>query len=449
MNYNAPKLNTMRRMLCMKHKNQYLEQTVFNPPDPQKMENALNNIQVMKPAIAIILLAYHAGFGSSEMLALKASSIKDDFSFIEAPDGRRIPVTEQLADEIKGMYWLNRGPETPLIYSRRHDCAMSRMNANKLFREFMTLAGMPEVRLMDLRTACIVNWMQQYPWEYVSQISGVKLSVLTQRYQHYLPENTIRPKTEIIKHTEISPELIEEILQKHTGDQVGLIFRLTIIHHLNYLDLSKLTWDMVDLENERIILADKTLPITKDLLPCIESVRESSKTQWVFAFPNTQTPYTSDTFSYLTKRALLKDGYLGITINQLARTQDYFQYSSVVHALLKEKGRIVVADVCEATNLQSHAVYTLLENMIRAGEINQIGNRFYSSENTVSPDKFIDIVKKLHEQSGGFFTGREFSEEIGIDHRSAVTQLNRLMTEGKVRKSGRETYAYIQNDEDS
>ena len=429
------------------HINQYIEKTIYNPPDHEKIDRTLRDAHMVQPGKAIILLAYHAGLQISEMIALKGTNIKESFSFIEAPDGRTIPITPRLAEELNGLYWLHEDPELPIIYSELRKKAMSRMHATRLAKEFMNVAESPEVRLSDLRTACIINWMQEYPWEYVSQISGMKMSVLTQRYQHYLPQNTIRKQVEPIKHTEVSPNLIHEILQKHTNDLVGLILRLIINHRLAPIELTHLTWDMVDWEEGIIRFQGKMIPITEDIVPCLKVAREQSHINSVFAFPNTQTPYTNDTFSYRIKKALLQDGYMGLTAIQLIRATEYLNYRSIVHDLLEEKGRFEVKDICQAANIHQSMAYKLLDHLQQAGEINQIGYRFYSSKTTVSPDKFKDVVKKLDKQTGGNFTGREFAEEIGIDLRSAVTQLNKLIANGEVHKVNRETYAFVQEQE--
>ena len=425
--------------------NQHVEKSVYNPPDHEKMNRALRDANMVKPTKAIILLAYHAGLTVGEMVELKGTDIEGDFSFIKALDGRRIPITPQLAEALKELYWLDEEPGRPIIYTKSWDKAMSTMHAGRLAKSFLCFAEMPKVRLGDLRTACIIDWMQRYPWEYVAQISGVIMGGLTQRYQYYLSPDAIRKKAGTVNPLEITPTIVHAILQKHTNDIVGLILRLTINHRLSHADLVRLTWDMVDWDGNVIRFNEKTIPITEEILPCLKVARDKSKTNWVFVYPNTQTPYTGDTSSYCVNKALIQDGYIGLTSSQLIRATAYLEHRKIVYDIIREKGYLKAKDLYAATNIGWSRKVELLNHMKRTGEIIQIGHKYYSSKTTVSPDKFIDIVKKLDKESGGQFTTLAFAKETGLDPSSATAQIRKLIASGEVQEVNRETYAYVGN----
>ena len=427
--------------------NEYLERTVYNAPDPAKMEEAIASIDLKEPGILVILFAYYAGLSDSEMLEVKGSDLSEDFSFLVAPDQRKIPIAPILADELKKISWIRQHPYLPVLLSKRGrmpGAAMSRMQVNRVLKEFMSFAGIPDVRLRDLRTACIVRWMQQYPWEYVSQISGVELRALIQRYQHYLPEDIVRPKLSPKNHTKITPDLIESILQKHNGDLFGLMFRLSVVHRVPRFDICNLTWDMVDDEKNIIRFPPKDVPITDDLRRCLDVAKAYSNAKWVLAYPNTKTPYTSDAISRFMSKTLLADGYIGLTASDFLQAEKY-RYKEIVKDLLTKANCFFVEDFTTASGLTVRSARKKLHEMEMEGLITQIGRRIYSAEKTIHPSKFAEVAQRLTETNGGYFTSNQFADAVGIDGRSACTQLRKMIGEGKVERVSTVRYTYKPN----
>ena len=421
--------------------NLYAERSIYNAPDPVKMEKAIASIQMAKPELLVILFAYYAGLGGAEMLQVKVSDISEDFSFLIAPDKRKIPLVSRLADELKSLPWIYKSPDTPVLLSVRYGRAISRVHTNNVVKKFMEFAGMPHVHLSDLRVACVVNWMQQYPWEYVSQISGLEVRVLTQRYQYYLPETSVRHKVAPVEHTSIRPDIINSILQSHKADLFGLIFRLNVVHQLTHPIICGLTWDMIDNETSMIRLPEQNIPISDDLRSCLNVAREYSDTKWVLAYPNSKTPYTSDSISHLMNQTLIADGYPGLTVKTLIRAAEYLRFKEIVNTLLMKEKSFFVEDFLGTSGLTAERARSILSEMEREGFINRIGIRFYSAETTVSPTRFLDVVQELTQLNGGSFMSGQFAEAIGIDVRSATTQLRRMIAEGQVERVSGQKYA--------
>jgi integrase len=408
------------------------------------MEEAIASIRMGKREILVILLAYYAGLSGGEMQEVKASDISDDFSFLIAPDRRKIPLVPKLAEALKSLSELDKSPGAPILSSRRRGEKVSRVYTSNITKKFMEFAGMPGVRLSDLRVACVVNWMQQYSWEYVSQISGLELRVLTQRYQHYLPEGSVRPQAIPVNHTEVTPDQIRAMFQNHKDDLFGLILRLQVVHQLSGSDICNITWDMVDDEKNEILLPEKTIPITDDLRACLQAARAYSDTKWVLAFPNTKTPYTVDAISHLMSKTLLADGYAGVTVQTLTRAAEYLKYKGIVENLLKKEHCFSVDDFATASGLATQRARNKLNELEGEGLINQIGIRFYGAEKTIHPTQFGGVAQRLTETNGGHFTCNQFAVAIGIDVRSAATQLRRMISEGQIERISKAKYAYIQ-----
>lgn len=422
--------------------NRYAERSIYHAPDPVKMEEAIASIRMGKRELLVILLAYDAGLSGGEMQEVKFSDISDDFAFLTAPDGRKIPLVLRLAEVLKSLSGLDKSPDTPVLLSRRRGERVSRVYLSNITKKFMEFAGMPDVHLSDLRIACVLNWMQQYPWEYVSQISGLELRVLTQRYQHYLPEGSVRPQVAPVNHAEVTPDQLKSIFQNHKDDLFGLFLRLQVVHQLSNPVICSLTWDMVDDEKNVILLPEKTIPITDDLRACLNVAREYSDTNLVLAYPNSKTPFTSDTISHLMSKTLLVDGYAGVTVQTLVRAAEYLRYKAIVDDLLMKANCFSVEDFVVASGLTTLKARLRLDEMEKDGVINQIGIRFYSAESTVHPARFGEVAQRLTETHGAYFTSNEFAEAVGIDGRSAATQLRRMIAEGQIERISKTKYAY-------
>ena len=422
--------------------NLYAERSIYHAPDPVKMEEAIASIRMGKRELLVILLAYYAGLSGGEMQEVKVSDISDDFTFLVAPDGRKVPLVPRLAEVLKSLSVLNTSPDTPILLSRKQAGKVSRVYLSHNTKKFMAFAGMPDVHLSDLRIACVLNWMQQYPWEYVSQISGLELRVLTQRYQHYLPEGSVRPQAAPVNHAEVTPDQIEAIFQKHKDDLFGLILRLQVVHQLSGGDICSLTWDMVDDEKNVILLPEKTIPITDDLRTCLKAAREYSDTNLVLAYPNSKTPFTSDTISHLMSKTLLADGYAGVTVQTLMHAAEYLKGKEIVNDLLTKENCFFADDFVATCGSPEYKARMMLIEMEKEGLINQIGLRVYSAENTIHPSKFGEVAQMLTETYGGYFKSGQFAEAVGIDGRSAATQLRRMIAEGQIERISRTKYAY-------
>ena len=99
-------------------------------------------------------------------------------------------------------------------------------------------------------------------------------------------------------------------------------------------------------------------------------------------------------------------------------------------------------DFAAASGLTVDSANRILHELEREGLINQIGLRIYSAEKTIHPTKFAEVAQMLTETNGGYFTSGHFAAAVGIDARSAATQLRKLIATGKVERVSRSRYAY-------
>ena len=117
-------------------------------------------------------------------------------------------------------------------------------------------------------------------------------------------------------------------------------------------------------------------------------------------------------------------------------------YAEIVNNLLIKANCFCVEDFVAASGLPASKARLLLMELEMKGRINQIGNRFYSAEKTISPTQFGAVARALTLVHGGCFTSKQFAEAIGIDARSAATQLRRMISAGQVERVSTTKYAY-------
>ena len=121
----------------------------------------------------------------------------------------------------------------------------------------------------------------------------------------------------------------------------------------------------------------------------------------------------------------------------------------IINNLLMKANCFCVEDFVIASGLTGLRARIKLDEMEIKGLINRIGRRYYSVEKTISPTQFWAVARALTLIHGGCFTSKRFAEAIGIDARSAATQLRRMISEGQIERISRTRYAYIQKTEKS
>ena len=117
-------------------------------------------------------------------------------------------------------------------------------------------------------------------------------------------------------------------------------------------------------------------------------------------------------------------------------------YAEIVNDLLINAKCFSVDDFATASGLTSPKARLELMKLEIDGLINQIGRRFYSAEKTTPPAQFIWVARALTIIHGGNFTSRQFADAIGIDMRSATTQLRRMIAAGQVECVSTAKYSY-------
>ena len=407
----------------------------YNVPNHEKVIEAITRQGSERPAL-ILLLAYHAAMTVNEMQSLRWENISADFTTIHMDDGRNIPMTPELISALQVEALFGNEAWMPVLYSKRTQKAYTRMQISRWAREALQLVGIgEEIRLTDLRVACILNWLQQYPWKYVSQISGMEMNILTQRYKHYMPADFVRKPLEPLSRTEISEELIESIYNKHSGDLLGFILFIYVKQKISLKQLCELTWDKVDLETATIFFPHQEAHIPDALLNCLFELRANSNSPYVLAYPNTNTPNTSETITHMAENIFIEEDHVGITLKLLRRAHDYLYMKRQIMNAIDEKGTLTNQEAYDIMGVKRDVGKSVLDDMEREGLVNYIGIYYYDGCKTVSPTKFMDVIHILCEEKGKF-SASEFATAIGIPPRSAATQLRRLIKEGQIEMRG-------------
>lgn len=123
--------------------------------------------------------------------------------------------------------------------------------------------------------------------------------------------------------------------------------------------------------------------------------------------------------------------------------------AEIVNNLLVNAKCFSVEDFISASKLTASRARLKLLELEMEGLINQIGRRFYSAKKTRHPTQFLGVARMLTITNGGYFTSSQFAEVIGIDARSAATQLRKMIVRGQVERVSATKYAYIPQVADS
>ena len=112
---------------------------------------------------------------------------------------------------------------------------------------------------------------------------------------------------------------MERILDQNVENAAGVILRLAWQAGLLREELQNLSWDQVDLAEGRLLLADRTVPLTEELTAYLETLRQNQTTRSVHVLisDRDQKPLTPQSISRLARRALDAEGQTAVRLIDL------------------------------------------------------------------------------------------------------------------------------------
>lgn len=395
---------------------------IINRLDPAAMERLLQ-AHVYDPVGKILRLALWAGLMRKELVALQWADIHHDY--IEVAQ-RQIPLSPQLADYLTHA----TGKQYPhVVTSSRNHAPLSAQSASHMVRLSLDTEGQTAVRLADLRSEYIITALQTAPWEAVCQASGMGYTALRENFAAYLPQK-ISLVTQPKEITTLDPQQIQTILDQHTDTAIVLAMSFAWHMGITLQEMHPLTWSAVDLDAGTLTLERGVLPLAPWVHTYINSMPVQDPAVRILVGPKSGNPLLPERVSRLVRQLMLKNGINHVTLRDLVA--DYHQRQNggtAIVSYLQGHEKATTAELAQALDLPSTAVYKHLKRLMQQKQVVQVGALYYLPSCVVPPEEHQGVITAHLTQFGRLYR-KDVVDLLGVTPNQASILLQKWVRQG-------------------
>ena len=146
-------------------------------------------------------------------------------------------------------------------------------------------------------------------------------------------------------------EAMHRILTQNPDNTVGTILRLAWLEGLKREEIIKLTWANISIDNQQIVLEDRTIPFYEDMETCLRArlLKHNRITPYVVISDKSQEPLKPESVSRLARQALDREGMTDVRLIDL-------RYDFVIRKLETDEWTYVIR-ISGLTVQSFHDVY--------------------------------------------------------------------------------------------
>ena len=194
---------------------------------------------------------------------------------------------------------------------------------SRLLRKTLDEAGLYGISISNLRADFIIRHLETEDWAYVARISGLCITALQAKYAKYIQVRT-PPKTRVAGNDEYD---IWKLLQAEKGTMEGLALSLRWYMDVQLTEMTALTWDQVDFENNMLHLRTRELklvPSVKELLLMEQKRRREGEDPHVLLTEKRRKPLDVPYLSKRIRTCMIQGGVENILFRDFHRQHSYF-----------------------------------------------------------------------------------------------------------------------------
>ena len=406
-----------------------MAQTAFHQPDEAAMQRLLEE-RSGTPVGIVLLLAWRAGLTRDEIVSLTWDRVDLDALLLRLPD-REVPLEPEAAEALQA--WQDRCARftDSVAVSPRLRKRLVPQSLSVMARAALDAAGMPEVRLQDLRYDYVRRQFETHAWPYVLRVSGI--SVTTYRNGLY----------RLDPHAETLPEPRDEVgesfrlwrvLQAERATPAGIALWLSSQMGLQGEELVRLTWDQIDFDAELLRLPDREVPLTQGARRVLEEERERrapGDDPHVLLTPRSRRPMTSARLTTVVRSALIRGGIEDRTMQDLRRNVARDAEKDALRAYAEEHGSITRSEASALLGLSGGQVYARLVELAEEGALVRVNSRYYPADRAVRPGGQEEAILGFIAESGPAYR-RDVVELLHLGKRTTERILKRMVAAGEL-----------------
>ena len=127
---------------------------------------------------AILRLSWLQGMTREEICSLTWGDIYTEKKIIALKD-REIPLNDDTQQCLHLRITASSNMSPYVVASEKYQDAMAPSSVSRLVRKTLDRAGMPHVRLTDLRHDYVIRQIEEHGWAYAIRVSGLSVDITT------------------------------------------------------------------------------------------------------------------------------------------------------------------------------------------------------------------------------------------------------------------------------
>ena len=389
----------------------------------------------------ILRLAWQQGLSRDEIQHLTWADVSfEDEGQLHLPR-RSIPLEPGCRDCLERRQE-HLGAISPFVVISDRRCRpMPPESISRLARAALNKAGLCGITLGDLRRDFIVRQLEQHSWPYAARVSGIAVSTLHAQFARFRPaERQVEAPADREASRQVDEFLLWKILQAEGDSPVGLALWMSWRLGMQVREITALTWDQVDLEQELIHLEDRELPMGTTLhrlLKTVQSRRRDLSETHVLLTPRSGRPIDQPRLSKIVRTALIRGGLENVTLGDLCREEKRTDEDTRLLAFAMERGTISRGEAMELLGVSKVAAYERLRRMNLRGELVRVGGKYYPAGRVVPPEEHYDVIRSYLEENGTAYR-QDLAGLLRIEPRQCTLILKHMVQTGQLEQVGQQ-----------
>lgn len=402
-------------------------------PDEQAMRRLLSEHASDLPGI-VLRLAWLEGLKRDEICALTWEQVDFERQLLRLT-GRDVPLDGQTANALR--QW--RSALDRRIHYNRYVASSLKTKkratpstVSNAARVALDRAGMPDIRLEDLRSDFIRRLGAEHGEGYALRVAGV--SALYYQRLFGGAERERYARTGSGEMTEEKRARLWQTLQENRAGGAGIALWLSQQANLMETEIADLTWDQLDLARGTVHLPRGDILLIQEVIAVLaeeKARRGESDDPHVVLADGTRRPVSRGQLSAMLRELMIKNGLDGVSVGRIrGATQIRYDLDRILH-YARTVGRVTRKDAAAQLGVSSATAYNRLTRLVAEGALTPSGKGYVPTERAVPREQWQDAVRAAAD-ARGFVTIAQTAALLRVGKGAARRLLRQMAAEGKL-----------------
>lgn len=404
---------------------------IVNRPDPAALAELLPEQELRLYAV-VIRLAWQLGLTRGEIHSLDWSQVDFTASQVYLKE-RTVPMEPEIQVFLQRLLTARPWRSGPVVLTDRSGVRPAEQHLSYVCRKALDSVGQTSVRLLDLRYDYILRQLEKHDWQFVSRISGLDPLTLQLHLGQKPPGHAVK---QVVR---LDRDRLQAIVDAEGVSACGTALRLVWQLGLSNEELIELDWGMFS--GDSVKLPGRTLTVPQELSDWLAELRRVNGGEGaVLLSDRAKRPMRNAQISRITRAALIRGGCDDLTLRDLRRDCEIRRdCETPILEFLQEHPRIVRSEAAAILGLSPTQTNACLRKMTERGTLARSGHCYYLPGAVVAPEQQRDTALAYLSAHPGCRRG-DLTRLLGLEARQCLTVLNNLVKAGDIERKGTKYY---------